>query len=195
MSFLYLTEETEPRVDITKEGMQLPEVIALYKTDKTRDSKSFFKKCITYIYYTYNPDGMFKNILPSLKRKKVCETFLKGTDWKELEDNRLIQDVIRIYIDYCTTPTEKLIFGVIRRIDELLQRLDNIPLTRKIKIEIEHDGTKHTQMVDVDNSEESARTLKLAKELIEYQELLKKKLKTEKDESKKKEEDKYLFEQ
>ena len=185
----------EGKIDVTKEGMQLLEVQALYKTDK-REGKSFFKKCITYVFYVYNPDGIYKNMLPRLKRKKVCDTYIGGDDPKSFEDNKLIQDVIKIYIDTCTTPTERLILGVNADIDELLQRIKDIPYVRKHKIDVDlEDGKVITKMVEVDNSEEKGKAIMLALKLVDYQEALKKKLRIEKDDSKKKDEEvKRLFE-
>jgi hypothetical protein len=183
----------EGKIDVTKEGMQLPEVIALYKTDK-REGKSFFKKCITYIFYVYNPEGIFKNMLLSKRRKKVCDTYLTGDDPKGFEENELIQKVIDVYIDLCTTPTERLLLGTINKIDGLLTRQDKVPLTRIVMLEVENDGVKQKVKVEIDNSEELAKVLKLSKEMVEYQELLKKKIKIEKEESKKTDEVKRLYE-
>jgi len=134
--------DNDGKIEVTKEGMQLPEILALYKTDK-REGKSFFKKCITYIFYVYNPEGIYKNLLPRIKRKKVCDTYLAGEDWKGFEENKHVQEVIKTYVELQTLPSERLLIGTITSIDGMLERMNKIPLTKTITIEVEHEDKSH----------------------------------------------------
>ena len=75
MSFLYVEDE---EVKITPDGMMMPEVKELYNSDK-RERKAFFKKCITYIYFVYNPNGPYKYKSLESRKKMTCSRHIKSS--------------------------------------------------------------------------------------------------------------------
>jgi len=184
MCFLDIEEE-DGKIIISKEGMQLASVKALYNTDKNA-GKTFFKKCMTYIFYVYNPEGIYKNKLLSIRQKEVCEKYLDGEDWDKYNSNKKLQDVVIDYLDLCLTPTEQLVIKFNKEIDNILQRLSEIPNTREMIFDFDVDGRIEKKKIIADNSKEKKEAIEIGIKLLDYQKLLKEKVKIDKDEKKKK---------
>jgi len=180
----FLDIEEDGKIIISKEGMQLASVKALYNTDKNA-GKTFFKKCMTYIFYVYNPEGIYKNKRLSLKRKEVCEKYINGEDWKKYEDNKHIQSVIKDYIEFGTTLTDQLIYGLGKDIDDVLTNIKEIPFKKRQMIEIDVNGRMISKEVNTDNSEEKTKAIANAIKLLDYAKLLKDKQRIEREEKQK----------
>ncbi|MCK9281871.1 MAG: hypothetical protein M0P71_14695 [Melioribacteraceae bacterium] len=189
--FLYLDEENN--VKVTQEGMCLEEVLDLYKTDKRSESKPFFYKCMTYIYWTYKLDGEYKNNLLSQRKKLALKH--SGGEIADFEENKKVRNVILRYIEDQTTHTSRLYNKILKDIDELITYLSDIPLKIKHKVECtvkvpayatssEMVDYKVSQYIEIDNSEEKFKCLKKCSDLIDFEETLKKKVMKE-DQSKK----------
>lgn len=184
MCFLDINED-DGKIIISKEGMQLASVKALYNTDKNA-GKTFFKKCMTYIFYVYNPEGIYKNKLLSIKRKEVCEKYLDGEEWDKYDGNKKLQDVVIDYLDLCLTPTEQLVIKFNKEIDNILQRLSEIPNTREMIFDFDVDGRTEKKKIIADNSKEKKEAIEIGIKLLDYQKLLKEKVKVDKDEKQRK---------
>lgn len=180
-------------VKVTDDGMCLPEVQALYKTDNTHSSKPFFKKCITYIYWGYKKDGEWANHLP--KKRLEMASKLAEVSLQDIKNNAKVQAVIKVYIENQTTLTERLYLGVKKDIEEILEMINNIPFERDIKVEMmidipEYEGSDRMikypikQWVRVDNSEEKEKAIRRVEKLIELEEKLRKKIIKEYQENK-----------
>ena len=70
---LYLENEI---VKITEDGMMLPETQALYKKDRRNESKPYFNKAISYVYWAYNSEGEYRNMLPTRRKDKAATRVL-----------------------------------------------------------------------------------------------------------------------
>jgi hypothetical protein len=180
--FLYLEGE---EVKITDEGMLIPEVKLLYALDRRNSSKPYFKKCITYIYWAYKIDGEYRNILPS-KRKKLAVEHAEG-DLKHFNDDKKLQDVIKVYTRDQTSLNQRMYESIKKDMDDLLEMIQSIPFTKKIKIDVmvdiplNADSTETTKKqiittVEVDNSKEKFEAISRSEKLIDLEEKLKKKI-------------------
>lgn len=177
----YLEKE---EVFITEDGMVFDEVKELYKRDRRNESKPFFKKCITYIYWAYKKDGELRLLLPSKRRKKAAE--IAGVDEKEMEDNKEVKAVIKLYNHLNKSSSELLMDASDKRVEETIEWLNNIPLqkksTHKIKVSYEHPITKEIEWteiyvpVEIDNSDEVKKALQMANLLTDQRDLLQKKI-------------------
>lgn len=181
--FLYL-ENSE--VKITKEGMLHKEVKDLYNVDKRNESKPFFFKALTYIYWAYKKDGEYRYKYLSDRRRLAAEHACD--DVKKFEEHEKIKSVIKLYIDLQTTLTERLYLGLKNDYENLVERIKNIPTTRKIKfdtvIEVNGELQKVEKLVEIDNWKEKSEAITMSEKLIEWEEKLRKKLYKEEQEKK-----------
>lgn len=177
--FLYLEDK---EVKITEAGMREPTVIELWNSDKRSRSKPFFHKCMTYIYFMYKPDGDYKNLTPSRRLEKSLEQ--AGLSFNQIDGNKRLKAVIDEYIDQTTTLNMRLYEAIKQDVEDIIERIKNVPSTRKVKFE-----TKHTTLVegkeieipiktwvDVDNWEEKSKAVKNAEQLIDFEDRIRKKV-------------------
>jgi hypothetical protein len=193
----------EGKVVITPEGMTLTVVKDLYSRDR-HIGKPWFEACITYAYYMYKKDGMFKNMLPDQKSSRICSEMLKGKyKMEDFESNSACKDMMNEYLTQQYTPTELLRDSIKTEIQELLNRIRSIPYVKKQHVEVildvpDHEGimTKmpYKVWVEIDNSDEKAKAIKLAETLIDYEAKLNAKIIAETKEQRKKNSKKRQFE-
>lgn len=176
-------------VIVADELFMHPLVKKLYATDKRNESKPYFKKCMKYIFLVYSRDSGYFN-MPIHKRKSVAEDILEISA-KEIESNKLVTDVIKLYTETLVTQTERLYLSAEKRVDEAIEWLNTIPLKLKVKKKVEVDvnipGTIDVERksimidIDVDNSDEVKKALVLSNLLTEQLDTLKKKIVKEKN--------------
>ena len=186
--FLYIENE---EVKITEAGMLLPVVKALYSTDKRTSGKPFFKKCITYIFWAYKIDGEFCNVNPTPRKERSGR--MAEVDYKQLEANPKVIAVIEEYIDLQTTVIERIALSIMKDLENLQDRIRNIPATRKIRVEVKipykdsEDVDQEqlvNQVVEVDNWKEKLDSMKQLESIIDYDKKIRAKVETEKKEKK-----------
>lgn len=179
--FLYLEDG---KVKVTEEGMALPEVQDLYNSDKRSASKPFFYKCMTYIYWAYKVDGEWEN-RPYKERRKMSASQAGVEDYKEIDEHPKVQKIIKMYKNDFLTMSERMYEGVKIKIADVIEKINEIQLTKNIKENVEvwfenphKDGEKekHTVRIDIDydNSKEFESTLGIAQKLAEREQALKK---------------------
>ncbi len=178
---LYIENE---EVKITSEGMTFPATIDLYKKDRRNESKPFFKKCITYVYYAYSPDSSLKLVLPSKRKQLAAE--IAEVDYNELESDDKIQAFIKFYREINFSPTELLYENAKRRVDETIEWLNSIPIKKtdkqKVSVSYINPGTKETEntyvsvVVEIDNSDEVKKAIQMSNLLADQLEELRKKI-------------------
>jgi len=165
----------------------------LYNRDRRNESKPFFKRRISYIYYAYCKNSDLKNLLPEKRKEKAAE--IVEVDYKELESNTTVRNVIKLYIDIQTTHTERLYIATIKRVEETINWLNELPIKKRVKqkILVEYDvpgkiekESRHIMVdVEIDNSDEVKKALTMAELLTNQLETLKKKITKENLESRK----------
>jgi hypothetical protein len=149
-----------------------------------------FQNIINFAYYCYNPQSPYHNVPIKEREAFVLSNY---TTAKRRAD--LIYGSAEKFFDHyqrvILTPSERYHNKLLKDIDELLERLSNIPVTRIEKIEISIDiprSADSTEMVkypikqklEIDNSKEKLDAIKMTKELLEYKKVLEKEMETEK---------------
>jgi hypothetical protein len=186
MPFLYLKDgEVHP----TEEGLMIPQVKAVYSSDKT-EGKRFYKDVLMYVFYVYNQSGIYKDMFEDYRRKTVIERHLPKRSAEELEANSKVANLIKEYLDRQMTKTERLYYQLEKDMESLLKRVSSIPYTRTVKTKVKwvNDDQEEVLLpvdIEMDNSEEKYKAMKLAETLIDYGEKLKNKISKEKIEIKK----------
>lgn len=178
---LYLEND---EVKITDEGMMFPEVKELYKKDRRNESKPFFKKCITYIFWAYKEDGELRMLLPKKRRLKAAD--LAGVAENDMENDNKILDVIKLYKDLQKTPSQHLLDAAIKRVEETIEWLNSIPIKKiekqKVKVSYSVPGKDEVETqyipveVEIDNSDEVKKGMQMANMLADQIDTLKKKI-------------------
>jgi Holliday junction resolvase len=182
---LHLDKE---EVKITDEGMCFDEVKELYNTDRQNSTKPYFKKCITYIYWAYKKDGEYKHQLPT--RRKELAAKKANCDWKEIEENVLVKNFIKLYLELQTTQTERLYLAVMKDIEDLIEYLSTIGFKKRVKVKFnvpipKYKDSTETMLyelddyVEVDNTDEKFKALKRSADLLDFVDSLKIKMKKE----------------
>lgn len=180
--FLYIEED---KICITKEGMLIPEIIDLYKIDKSNAEKVLFRKWITFMFYAYKQDGVYQNMLPSKRVEQACK--LSEVDIEFVKSNEKLHRAIKIYQDTQTTLNERLYNGVKDDIEATLDSIRQVPLKKQIYVEVtvnipESANSSNTvpynvkQQVEMINIEEKTKLLNMSEKLIELEERLRKKI-------------------
>ena len=178
---LYLENE---EIKITDEGMMFPEVKDLYAKDRRNSGKPYFKKCISYIYYAYKIDGEMRAMLPSKRKIKAAEMSEVSVD--DMETDLKVIAVIKLYLQLQATPSQIMYENAKRRVEETINWLNSIPIkkTEKQKIKVSYDvpgkdekeSTYTTIEVDIDNSDEVHKAMKMANILADQLDELGKKI-------------------
>lgn len=200
MSFLFLEEE---KINVTAEGLLLTSVKDLYDHDK-KTGKPFFHACCRYAYFMYKKNGVFASMLPQQRGERVCSEMLKDAyTMEDFELHTACKAMMNQFVNLQYTMNEILYEGIKDDIQGLLQRLKEIPYVKKQYQEVsaefpDTDGILTKQRVkayiEIDNSEEKAKAIKLAETLIDYESKLKAKIMAETKEARKKQSKKRLFE-
>jgi len=186
MSFLYLKDGM---VYPTEEGQMIPQVKALYNSDKT-DGKKFYREVLLYIFYVYNQSGIYKDMFEDYRKKMVIDRYLPSRDFIELEKNPRVADLIREYLDRQMTKTQRLYYQLEKDMESLLKRVSSIPYIREVRTKVKWVNPDHEEVylpveIEIDNSEEKFKAIKLADTLVDYGEKLKNKIIRESTEAKK----------
>ena len=180
--FLYFEDDI---VKIKPDAVLYPQVKALYKSDRTGEGKAFFQKCITYMYYAYKKDGDFCNMYPT--KRKEHASLAAEVDWKALEENTRVKSLIDFYIETQYSLSEKLYEGVKKDMEDLLKSINDEPFIKKIQVEVEIDIPEAIgspimakwpvkQKVEFNNAENKMKLLKVAEQLMDMEDKLKKKI-------------------
>jgi phosphoribosylanthranilate isomerase len=192
MSFIVLNENG--KIELTEDGKTLPGIISLRKTDRTKD-RSFLENTIKYIYYTYKLKGIFHNKLPDKRKEMTCNTYLGGMDWHIFENNKIIRDLIKLFVELEYTPIQQHYESTKKDIQDFQKYLSGIPYTKEIDIEVEIDvewkdcdgsmniqKRKVKQKVSIDNSKEKNTAFESSVKLFEIEKKIRDKMAEEEQE-------------
>lgn len=181
MPFLYIQDGV---VSATEEGMELPQVKAVYSSDKTQ-GKKFFNDVLRYVFFVYKKDGLYQDLFLSYRKKLAIERHLPGRDIEDFETNRRVLDLIAEYQERQLSKAERFLFQLELDMEALLKRITEIPYTKRVKVNVPvtgQDGEQQTvsTMVDMENYDEKAKAIMLADKMIDYQDKLRAKVIKEK---------------
>ena len=166
------------KVNLLPEAMTLPEVKTLWREDKT-SSKTTFNLIITYIYFVYRIDTIYKNMYLTTRKRATCVNQLgKSEDyWKDIEDKESVKLLIDWYTNNAKSKEEQLLDALDDDIDKYIEYLKNIPYTKKVRVEEtknDETGEVTTSYKNEDNSDEKMKAIKNSKDLLLYRKELKK---------------------
>lgn len=183
MSFLYI-ENGE--IKITEEGLSHPIVHEYYKSDKTK-KKGSFKVWITYLFYVYKKDGLYKDKLMTDKKRLTCKHHIgKPIDYYKRLDN-VLDRFIEVYIaSQRIDPIEEFLTKVYKDMDEYINHLLNIKYTITLESIKNVNGEAITEKIEKDNSEEKVKAYKAVTDILKTKEAIEKKVKSTLRETKKK---------
>jgi len=182
MSFIILTENDN--ITITDDALAHPLIRKVYDQDNT-SNKELFLKYISYIYWAYNPNGIYTNLLPENRKEVVIKIVAKNDNWKDIENVPGMKEMIDLYVETSYSPNEILYESCKRDIEYERKRLSEIPPTKKFLYEGSHDidvskgKTKKIesvfikQWIEIDNSDEKDKAYKRILNLFEYEEKMK----------------------
>jgi len=204
MSWLYIDTD-ENRVCIKPEAVSIPEVQKIYKKDRRNETKPYFNKVITYVYHCYAPDHAFSNSFPEQRRRRVADVYFNGDDVLSLEDDKDVRALIDAFKHDCMGPSERFYENLKKDMEDLINYIQTIPMFTEIKVEksvpvkyVDNEGQLHETTVDVkvpvshDNSKIKMDAIKRADELLELEEKMRQRVKSEK---RKKKQTRSLFDQ
>ncbi len=163
------------KVSILPEAMNLPEVRALYRSDKTKQ-KTYFDRYVKYIFYVYRENGIYRNQFASTRRRLTCvqQLGLGEKDWEAIERNPFVKNLVRWYIENAVTKEERLLIALDEDIDSYLQYLSGIKYTKRQRETSMNGDKEEITFRDVDNSDEKMKAIKNSKDLVIYRKELKK---------------------
>jgi hypothetical protein len=167
------------KVELLPEAMTLPEVKVLWDEDKTR-GKQYFHLYITYIFFVYRIDGIYKNMYLTSRKRQACVNQLKKPEdyWQEIESKPTVAALIKWYNDNSKTKEEQLLEALDEDIDKYIEYLKNIPYARQVRVEEKQgDGEIVVSYKSSDNSDEKMKAIRNSKDLILYRKELKKMVK------------------
>jgi hypothetical protein len=181
---------------VNEEGMALPFVLKVYKSDKTHN-KAKFELLMRFVYHAYSKDSIYRNYLPKEREQKVVETLFPDKKLKYFKESPGMSILIKEYISMTYTFKELLYRRLLIDIEQMMDRLSKIELTktarvkgrREIDIYVDEIGKSIKKEVDldvrisIDNSEEKIKAMDILDKLLKREAMLKKALQEEKIEA------------
>ncbi len=141
-------------VHVNPDFKAIPEYKKVY--EKYKDG---MKQILIYIYYVYNPEGIYSDMYPEVRKERVISKYSLPED---IEDDEDILALIEQYNECAKIREERFRDDVLRNMEDLLERIHKTPYEKPGKANVEGQ----TVTVMVDNSEEVAKLMKLAETLL-----------------------------
>jgi hypothetical protein len=160
-----ILEEIDGKVEVIKEAQYIEEVLKLKK-----HGKEFYDKALTYIFWMYCNESIYREMLTSQRKLYICKRHLGGEDINLYENNKDVKNFINLYEEIQCSREERLRKNVQNDMDDLITRIGNIKFTKIVTVEVpvEINGLIENKkvQVEIDNSKEKADALALSKSLI-----------------------------
>jgi len=160
-----ILEEIEGEVVICDIAKNIQEVVSLKK-----EGPAFFRNAITFIYWMYNEESIYREMLHSQRKTYICKRHLAGEDPEIYENNVCVKKFINLYEEIQCSREERLRRAVQVDMDDLLNRLSTIKFTKKVQVSVtvEEKGEDVVKkiFVEIDNSKEKADAMALSLTLI-----------------------------
>lgn len=144
---------------ITPEALFIPEMLAIWEADKSKDKITATKELI-YVYHMSDPKSVYAKLSKDMREKTIIEDYL-GTEWKPTQQ---IEQAIAKYKALIETPITRSFKSVSIALDKLNNTLETL------------------NAVDAKEMEQIGRTIekyeKLAQSYMKLKELSEKELET-----------------
>lgn len=111
---MIIAQHKDGSVSLTTDGRALTSMRAIVAR---KDADNILK----YIYYMYDPDSKFANMLPG-SRKKLIEREILGEPFKE---DKEITAALKTFMEVATDPKFALLEGVKKKIEEFIEFFAN----------------------------------------------------------------------
>ena len=202
-----LVEIIDGKARLTKQAESVPAIQRLKKIDKTK-GKASFEMWLRYLYFSYDKDSIYRNYLPKEREKKVVEMLFPDKSVTYFKKIAGLSNVASMYIEMTYTFKELLYRRLLSDIEEMLDELSQVKLTRQARVKGRRRVSFYSQiegkqvsedidldvMVKIDNSDEKIKVMDNVDKLLKREVIIKKALKEEQIEADlKKAADKRLF--
>jgi len=119
------------KVVATDQAMMDQGLASLFKADKTK-SKIAWNKAISYLFFVYDKNSQYKNVILDDRKKMVSEDIVKETDYyKKIETHAEFSLIIKKYNEIQFTHNERLLDGCKKKIEEYLNFWNNLSVVDK----------------------------------------------------------------
>ena len=183
----------EGRAKLTEQGNFLPAAQKLKKIDKTK-GKAAFETWLRFIYFTCDKESLYKNYLPSERDQKVQEMLFPDKSVTYFKKITGLEAVRKIYIEMSMSFKEKLYTRLLRDVEEMLERVSKVELTKSARVKGKRDVTFFSEtegkevtenvwvdvIIKIDNSDEKIKAMDTLDKILKREVILKKALKEEK---------------
>jgi len=197
MSWIYIDIE-DNEVKIAPEALSFPEVAKVYKRDRRNETKPFFNRVLKYIFHIHSPNHSLSNLFPQQRKERVLDAYFSpDEDISSFDTDKDIQDMVELFKNDSMGPAERFYEGLKKDMEGLIGHIQGIPMFTTIQIEktvdvewLDDEAKKHLKSIVVrvpvehDNSKTKMDALKRADELLELEEKMRNRVKTERRKSK-----------
>jgi len=183
--FLYLEGDI---VKINDQAMTLPEVKRVYSMDKHK-GKPFFNRVITYIYYMYHRDSIYRNLDEPVRRNKIRNVYFPEIRKPYFWEDERIKAMVDVYNFLAKSRKERIFDTMLKDLEDMMDHLATIKFQKTIDethtVFVKCPAKGEEIPVDVkvkkviDNSQEKLKAMKLIEEALEREETLRKKIEKE----------------
>lgn len=174
------------KVNITDDGMDIPEVKAFYDSDK-KNGRPKFNAYMKALYYMYSKGSPYFNMSYEERTARIEAHHIGSRKWSNMSADALFQKVAEVYILITTSKEERQFkkqMAIIQEdIDLLIEKLQRIPTVRRetVSIDIKNEnGTTEKREVHIEmiNTDERNRAIKALQQAYELQDYVKDKIKS-----------------
>ena len=173
------------KVNITDDGLDIPEVREFYDADK-KHGKPKFSAYMKALYYMYSKGSPYYNMSVDDRIQRIENHHVGMRKWSVMMKDEQFKKIADLYIMITTTKEERQfkiqMDNILRDIDNQIEKLNRISTVRKETVMIDYkkdDGTveKREVYLEMINFDERNRAIKALKEAFDLQEYIKDKIK------------------
>lgn len=164
------------------------ELRTLYTNDRSA-SKKFFRDAITYAYFMYMKNSMYKSLFPKDRAKEVSvKYFGDAQKWKKFEYNDAFADFRKYYESIQYDAEERALIALETEIEDMILHLKDVKyfINDTVDVEIDvpsYDGSEETirktikKEIQISNYKEKKNALMAIGDIIKTRKLLKEEIK------------------
>lgn len=173
------------KVNITDDGLDIPEIRTFYDADK-KHGKPKFSAYMKALYYMYSKGSPYYNMSVDDRIQRIENNHVGMRKWSVMMKDEQFKNIVDLYIMITTTKEERQfkiqMDNILRDIDNQIEKLNRISTVRKETVMIDYkkdDGTveKREVYLEMINFDERNRAIKALKEAFDLQEYIKDKIK------------------
>jgi hypothetical protein len=166
--FLRFDEKTQ-EVTANEEAYNLKALKELREKDDSND-KVFYRNALKFIYHVYKKEHIFSN-LPIRERKvKTSDLYFNGADYLKYDNDKLIADIVKIYISLEYSQNEWAYQKIKDDIDDTIGSINEIPMKKRKyfdeEVEVEIDVETYFDVPTSDGKTEKRKFKKTIKKIV-----------------------------